>query len=188
VGDQRGELHSPLWKPHRLKTCDKLQDLVIIFFLKAGAYMLNTHWILVANGSEARIFSTDKIFDGQNWQLIKEFDHPESRERDLDLVTDKPGRYQFQSKSGTSGHGAYSEHTEPREVEVERFARQLAEELNGGRVHNLYHQLILIAPPHLHGLLNKYCESNVLNLITHHVEKDYTKLKQRELAMYLKEM
>ncbi|MGB6976269.1 MAG: host attachment protein [Gammaproteobacteria bacterium] len=150
--------------------------------------MLNTHWILVANASEARLFSTHKLGDGKSWQFLKEFNHPASRERDFELTSDKPGRYQFQGKSGTSGHGAYSDRTDPKEVEVERFAQQLAEELNTGRVHNLYHKLILIAPPHFHGLLNKYCDHNVLSLITQHVEKDYTKLRERELALHLKEL
>ena len=148
-----------------------------------GLFMnANTYWILVANSSEAKIFSAEKIT--QEWKLLKEFSHPESREKDTEIVADKFGSY---PNIGTSGSSSYTEATDPQETEIENFARQLAHELNHGRTQNLFHKLVLVAPPRFHGMLNKHCDPHVLNLVINRLEKNYTQLKEHELIPRIQE-
>jgi|688.fasta_scaffold257227_2 protein required for attachment to host cells len=141
---------------------------------------MRTTWILIANSSTARIFQAAKTT--KDMKLICEIDHPESREKAVNLVSDLPGRYR---KSSSSPLSVYEEPTNPKQVEVERFAHQLAHELNEGRNLNKYHDLIIIAPAHFQGLLNKTFNTHVKNLITITLDKDYTRLKQHELLNYL---
>jgi protein required for attachment to host cells len=139
-------------------------------------------WILVAGGSEARIFATEKL--SSDWVLKQEFSHPEAREKDVDLVADKYGEVKDNFEARGS---SYAEPTDPKETEIDNFARQLAKELNLGRTRNEYKKLVVIAPPHFQGLLTKHCDKHTLNLIIKHLEKDYTKLKQHELIPRLRE-
>lgn len=135
--------------------------------------------ILVANASEANVYQTTHL--GQDLNLLNTYTHAASRKKGSELVTDRPGRYQSR---GNTSHGAFVEHTPPKEVEVEHFAHELAAELN--KHYADYDYLIVIAPPHFHGLLNKYYTDTVRDKIAHNVEKNYTKLPQQQLQDFLR--
>ena len=141
---------------------------------------MNT-WVLVANASEARLFGADKI--GEEMEFIKEFEHPESREKGSDLASDRPGHYQ----SKGTGHGTFAEHTDPKDYEVERFAGELAHELEKGRTKNEYKKLILVAAPHFHGLLNTQMNEHTRALVAYSIQKDFTAVEAYELPERLKE-
>lgn len=138
--------------------------------------------ILVANASEARIYKTSKL--GETMALADEYTHPDSRKKGIDLVTDRPGHY----KSRGTGRGVLIEPTPPKEVAYEHFAIQLAQELEKKRKNGLYDHLVLIAPPHFHGLLKKHASTQVLDHVIYEIEKDYTKTTQKELQQHLKDI
>ena len=142
---------------------------------------MNTTWILVANASEARLFGTDKI--GEGMERIKEFKHQESREKGSDLASDRPGHYQ----SKGTGHGAFAEHTDPKDYEAERFAGELANILEEGRTSNKYKKLVLVAAPHFHGLLNTHMNEHTRALVVNNIQKDFTSVESYELPRRLKE-
>lgn len=137
--------------------------------------------VIVANSSEAKMYQTSEL--GQPLNLVEEYSHPESREKGIDLVSDRPGRYK--ARMGL-GRGAYSE-AYPKEVEADRFARELAECLNGINDYQ-YDDLVVIAPPHFNGLLNKHYSRNVRSKIKHVIEKDYTKTPERRLQNILHDL
>lgn len=141
---------------------------------------MKTTWILIANACQARLFEAEKTY--RQMRLITEFSHPESREKVTDLVIDNRGRY-HDTKSSPAG--VYDVPTNPKEVEAERFAHELAKKLDTGRTHNEYVNLVLIAPSHFQGLLNKCCKNQVKERIINTIDKDYTKLKQPQLLKYL---
>ena len=87
--------------------------------------MENT-WVLVANGSEARVFGLTKRSEGL--KLLSEHLHPASRMKGENLASDKPGAYMSDTKSVGVGatHGSYAEPTDPKEYEIDRFAHELA--------------------------------------------------------------
>lgn len=136
-------------------------------------------WIIVANSSNAYLYSMSIKNEKFQCDFIEEFTHPQSRKKDIDLTSDRAGRYY--TKGSTTSRSAYSPPTEPKEHEAEIFAKQLASVLESARLANLYENLIVVAPPHFHGLLNKNCNKNVFSLISKHIEKDYTKLGTKGL-------
>ena len=138
---------------------------------------MNVTWVLIANGSEARLF--EKNDDPKLLSLIKEFNHPESRDKGLDLASDRAGN--FNGEISKAAHGSFTEATSPKEYEVERFAMILTDELDTARNENRYNNLIVVSSPHFHGLLNGYMNEHVAKMVNKHIEKDYTNLKVEEL-------
>lgn len=141
---------------------------------------MNT-WVLVANASEARIFGTEKI--GNPMECMKEFNHPESRDKGMDLTSDRPGHYQ----SKGTGHGAFVESTDPKEYEAERFAAELAKELENGRTNNAYRKLVVVAAPHFHGLINSQLDEHTRAMVVNDIQKDFTDCDVNELPERLKQ-
>ena len=140
---------------------------------------MDTTWILVANASHARLFH---LQTPKTLALVKEFSHPESRERASNLVTDKPGHYE----SDGGKHGNFSPAETPKHREMERFARQLAQELDHNRVTGRYQRLILVAPPAFLGALNGSLTHHVQALVRETVGKDYVHEKPQALLTQLK--
>lgn len=142
-----------------------------------------TTWVLVGNASEAKLFESQNI--GRELNLLKSFSHPESREKREELVSDREGRYQA---NNGQGQGTFVEPSDPKVVEVEKFSRELAHFLETGRTANKFERLIIIMPPHTHGLLKKEINEQLKNMVIHHIEKDYTKMQERELISFLDDL
>lgn len=137
-------------------------------------------WLLVGNASRARLFETQTR--PKTLKLLKEFVHPPSREKRGGLASDRPGHYQNEVKGmeGTT-HGSFNEPIDPKSYEHNRFAMELARELNEGRNHNSYGNLMIVASPHFHGLLNQHMNENVAKMVSNHINKDYTTLDEGKL-------
>lgn len=137
-------------------------------------------WIATANTNTCRIYSYDK--NHSKLSLLKEIQHPEMRLKTSDsLTTDRPGHYQ----ANESARGAYSPHRDAKEVKIDNFSREIAEELDQGRKANSYEKLILIASPHMHGLINHHLNKHVKDLVINNIEKDLQHLNARELLDFL---
>ena len=140
-----------------------------------------TTWILIANASRARVFSTPRR--GRPWTLLQELNHPESRLKGQDISADKPGR--VQQMAGAGSRPAMEPPTPVKEVEAQRFAELLAKVAEDGHGHNTYTRLVLVAPPHFLGLLRQALSDQVTKRVTHGVDKDYTMLREDELPARL---
>ena len=144
-------------------------------------------WILISDSSRARLYSLGAL--NKPMVLREEFDHAASRAKEHDLVTDKPGRMS-QSTAGSAhpGHGSRSSMdpgTSAKEMEHERFARTLTDELNAQFNQNAYARLIVAANPEFLGILRELLSDQVKkNLITS-LNKDYTHLAVKELQEHL---
>lgn len=140
-------------------------------------------WVLVANSSEARLFR----LDGQHLSMIEQFLHPDSRRKDQEITSDHSGHRETRSTgdASTAVYGSFPEPTDPQEFEFDRFARELSQTLDRHRTQNDFRELVLVAPPKFHGMLNKHMPDSLANCITHNVQKDYTSLPERELMEHL---
>jgi len=141
--------------------------------------MANTTWILVANASLAKIYANHGPKKGLT--LLKETEHPESRQKGSDLVTDRPGHMQGVG----NGHGAFQPQTDPKSNAAQHFALELAREFNHGRSTNQFERAILVAPPSFMGLINDKLDGPTASLVSDRFEKDYTKATDRELVGHL---
>ncbi len=141
--------------------------------------MKKDYWLLVANSSLARIFKIEK---GHSLVEITVLEHPESRLRNLDLVSDKPGR-DFES-AGLGRHGLDSGIT-PKQHEFTIFAKYLADYLETARHLGKFERLYIFAGPTLLGLLRQALHPETIKLIKDEVNKDITHLKPEEIASHL---
>ena len=140
---------------------------------------MTTTWFLVANASHAKLFASTGTY--KNLELIKELMHPESRQKNADLVSDRAGHMQ----SSGNGLGARQPQTSPKEHEADRFAQELARELNHGRRTNQFVRLVLISPSAFMGLINGKLDKHTEALIAERYEKDYTQATIKELIKHL---
>lgn len=133
-------------------------------------------WILVANSSLAKLYAN--LGPNKGLKLVKELDHPESRQKNADLVTDRPGAM----AAAGSTYGARQPQTMPKVHEAKVFAQRIAHELYLGRATNAFRRAILVAPPAFMGILNTVLDGPTAQLVTDRFEKDYTKTPEPELA------
>lgn len=136
-------------------------------------------WILVANAGEAYLYKSENLRT-KDLQLIDTFKHPQSREKDAELVTDQPGHFSTDHNS----RSAYEE-IDPKTIEADNFARELGEKLDAGRKNNEYTELLLVAAPAFYGLLNKHLNKHNIKVL--HISKDYTKCKEKELIKHIRD-
>lgn len=140
---------------------------------------MSTTWILVSNASTGRLFRHSGPNKGL--ELIQEFSHPQSREKNANLVSDRPGH----NPGAGNGHGSFVPATLPKEHEADIFALELARELDTGRIGNLYSRLVLVASPSFMGQLKQHLTDAVHKLVSDSVEKDYTRSTDKELSRHL---
>lgn len=137
-------------------------------------------WVINTNTNQCRIYDYHK--KPAKLALVKEISHPENRMKKSEYLTsDKPGHY----RTSSSAHGTYSQDTDPKDVAIDDFAREIARELNHGRTTNTFEKLILITPPHMEGLLHHHLDKHVKDLVIHNIQKDLIHLSDHELLEYL---
>lgn len=145
--------------------------------------MAGNTWILVCDASRAHLYKEEP--NRRGFTLLESMDHEESRSRVRDLTADAQGRKPNGNPGGV-GHGAYpggttngnylgrpgaSQDTDPKEVEAQKFARQLADRLEKGLNEHDYEKLVLVAPPQFLGLL----KSTLTTQVSKHVEDTFSK-------------
>lgn len=138
--------------------------------------------ILVADASRARLFSVES--PTADLKEVDTFVNPEGRLHDGDLTTDRPGR---QADSMNSGRSAMDEANDPKEVETQRFARELVESLDKTRSQGEMEKLYLAAPPKFMGELRKQMKSELKATVVEEIKKDLSQLNARELRKHLPE-
>lgn len=139
-------------------------------------------WVLVADSSSARFFSTDSR-DG----ALEEFEtieHPQGRMHEQDLTSDLPGRA-FDS-SGQGRH-AMGTSVSPKEQSVLGFAEHIAEYLDKAHNHGDFSQLIVAAPPEFLGTLRKKFSANVKRMIVLELDKNLEQQSAAQVRQQLPE-
>jgi protein required for attachment to host cells len=107
-----------------------------------------TTWILLAQRGGACLL--ERNGDGEAPRVIERIEHPEGRQKDGELVTDRPGRA---FDSGGPGRSRYETEETPHDHVAAVFARELAERIERGRIDGRYDELVLAAEPRFLGKL-----------------------------------
>jgi len=133
-------------------------------------------WVVVGDGSRARLF---RVGPRRDWELIRELEHPQTRAKAKDIVTDRQGRV----KQSASPMRSAMQLTKPlHAIEAEHFAHSVARVLESGLADNAYERVALVAPPHFLGLLRATIAPTVAKRVELTLDKDFTALKPDELA------
>jgi protein required for attachment to host cells len=137
-------------------------------------------WVINSNSNLCRIYLYDK--QKPTLQLVKEIHHPENKLKNTDLASDRPGHYQ-----SSGAHGSYAQATNPKEVMIDRFYREIAKELEHARTQNSFDKLIMITAPSTNGALMQHLDKQVKSMVTHNLHKDLVNLTEQALLEYLRE-
>lgn len=140
-------------------------------------------WILAADNSRARIYELHT--PDKTPQQVEEFENPQGRAHNRDLVTDGNGRY-FGKGERNQGHTAPPSESAV-EHEVELFAKRLAAHLEKCRVEQKFDGIRLVAAPKFLGLLRQNLTKEVEKLVEESMAKDVSWFDENALAAYLKE-
>ncbi|MFA6037980.1 MAG: host attachment protein [Legionellales bacterium] len=136
-------------------------------------------WVLAADTTRANIYALGQI-KGE-LVLIKELENPEGRLKDGEIGFDKPGQFD----DPMHGHSESFEHTSPKAVELQQFARTIAKALESGRVNHAFERLVLVVSPHFHGILSKELDPHVIDMIHKIIQKDYMRIPLHELYAHV---
>ncbi len=121
-------------------------------------------WVLVADRSRARIFSTQTPKGAL--REIEDLVHPEARAHERDLTSDRPGR--------SSDRHALGNTNSARDQQATAFAREISLRLEAARTHGNLERLVLICAPDLLGLLRKALSAPLEKLVIMTIDKNLT--------------
>lgn len=143
--------------------------------------IMNNYWVVVADQSKARIFS---VADSRSALLeVGVLEHPEARELEQTLTSDRPGRA-FDTKG--RGRHAMGSTVEPGKQENLRFARQVADHLLAAHNEGRCDRLLLVAGPPLLGLLKDNLDTSS-GLEVSVLEKNLGQYDAQEIRKHLPE-
>lgn len=137
-------------------------------------------WVLVADGTRARILASEGRKSGLKPVPAGEFSTPVPPGREI--ASDRPGR-SFESADG-SRH-AMAPPTDWRQFEKEKFAREVADILNAAAARQEYDRLILVAPAKTLGALRKALDKPAQARVVAEIDKDLTHESDTALAEHI---
>jgi len=142
---------------------------------------MSKHWVMVADKSKARIFTVADPRGALMDEVVLE--HPQAREREQTLTSDRPGR-SFDSKG--QGRHAMGTSVEPDQQETLRFAKQIADHVQAAHNEGRCDRLLLVAGPPLLGLLREPLNT-LTGLRVSEIEKNLGQYDAREIRKHLPE-
>jgi protein required for attachment to host cells len=130
------------------------------------------HWVVITDAGSCRVYETNDALSAfaEVRSLTNERIHLEVAE----LVSDQRGA--TQSRPGGE-RSAFDRHTDPREVERVRFAREVAELLE----QEAPERIVIAAPPRFLGDLRAQLSERVHRAVLATIEHDYVKTPLNEL-------
>lgn len=140
-------------------------------------------WILVADATRARLFE-HRHRPAPPLALVFEDSRPELRDRDWLRNTDQHGRVQ---ESAVAGGHAMEPHTSLDERLRQQYARDLLDRLHAEAQTRPFHNLVLVAPPPMLGVLRKLFDHEFGDRVIGSLDKDLTHLSEHDLREHLRE-
>jgi protein required for attachment to host cells len=138
-------------------------------------------WILTANRAGARILEKQ----GGTLTLLEAIDNHQGRLRDRDIDSDRHGR---SFDRATSARHALSSSESPHEHLAKAFARGLADKLRQARLTGRFERLVIVAEPHLLGLIRGALDAVTARMVIASVAKDLEQISVDALAEHLPEL
>src|SRR6516225_6169295 len=102
----------------------------------------HTTWIIIADGSRARILTPREV--GVGLDIVSETTSAEARVPSREIWADRPGHVQ---ESGYSARHSIEPRHDPHDDRKAEFIRKLASQLNAAAGQERFDSLILFAPP-----------------------------------------
>lgn len=136
---------------------------------------MKTTWILIANSAHARCFLRES--GSRHWSMLTEFDDALGRVKGLELASDRSG-YEANPQGGGA---AYTERSDPRTKEHERFAARLARFCNEGIAAHRCDALAIFASAPFLGEIKEHLDEQARKALRVAAPHDFTNLSGTEL-------
>ena len=136
--------------------------------------------IVVADSTRARIFTTDSA--SLPLVEINTMAHPEGRMHDRDITSDLPGK--DKGSNGSGGH-AYQAQTDPKNHELDIFAKRVAVYLDEVRNANKLSNVLLVSAPEFLGELRGHLSSETNSKVIFELDKNLTHHSIDEIREHL---
>ncbi len=133
-------------------------------------------WVLIADGSRARLFATENSGSALRPALGQEWIGTNLPSRDL--ASDRPGR---SFDSGGEGRHAMEPPTDPKRHAKWSFAHDIAQLLEAERKNNAFESLVVVAPPEVLGDLRSEFGVELRRMVATEINKDLTKVPTHDL-------
>lgn len=139
--------------------------------------MTNIAWVVVANGSKAHVYQWSSL--DQPMAELQCLLNPDERLQSRELGTGP-------TSQGITGRAALAPRQYPKEHLRDEFARRLAHDLDDGRRHDRFHELVVVASnPFLGELLAQLTpETREMLVVSYPI--DVTALPRLELENWLR--
>lgn len=137
-------------------------------------------WVLIADGSRARLFANGGVGKGLEPALDQEFIGTNISSGDI--ASDRPGRT---FDSGGEGRHAMEPPTDPKRHAKYAFAHEIAGILESARKSHRFERLVVVAPPKALGDLRSEFSVELQRMVTAEMNKDLTQVPTRELPDHL---
>lgn len=133
-------------------------------------------WVVVADSSRARFF----FYEGKKEPLreLEDLVHAEGKLKTQDVVSDQQGG------RGIGSH-SFEPVTDVKQQEAIRFAHQIGDKLEQGRVNNEFNDLVLIAPPAFLGTLRQTLNDQIMKLVGKSIDKNLVAQDESNIRNYL---
>jgi protein required for attachment to host cells len=152
---------------------------VQILLFNQKEIIMKLTWILVADSSRARIFTTDT--PSAPLEEIEDFSHVEGRLHDKEITSDLPGRI----KSSAGGGHAFEQPTDPKQHEIDNFAHLIVQFLEDAQNAKRFDHLLIVAAPAFLGLLRNHLSEQIKRLICFELDKDLTVMSASNIRQHL---
>jgi len=139
-----------------------------------------TTWIVIADGSHARIVLNDGPGKGVKAGPERTFSAVNVAGREI--MADRPGR---SFDSAGQGRHAMEPRTDPREVEQQKMLHELAKYLEQEAKKGSYDRLVIVAPPRALGSLRSELPPGARTKVSGELDKDLTQVAIHDLAGHL---
>ena len=140
-----------------------------------------TVWIVVADGEHARFVAPapKRAFHTQ-----RAFESASAHKKSSDLGTDRPTR-STESATGTS-HAITPKH-DLHDMEKQKFAHQVAHEINLASAQRAFDEVVLVAPAHTLKEIRDKLDTTTAAKLVGTLQKDLIRVPDHELAPHLDE-
>jgi protein required for attachment to host cells len=125
-----------------------------------------TLWIAIADGEHARFVKPD---ENNVLHTVQAVDSASAHLRSRELGSDRPGR---SVESATSARHAVGQRHDLHEMEKEKFARLVADELNAATARDEFDELLLVAPARVMHELREALGQAALSRLVGTLDKD----------------
>lgn len=136
-------------------------------------------WVVVADGSRARLFNRLK---NRQLEELETLVAPEGRLHEGELVSDRGGHVE-----AVGGRGHDMAGRSAKEHEAQAFAKRIAARLEEARVASTLERLVLVAPPKFLGHLRSSLSPAAAGMVALTIDKELTQLPVDKLVGHLPE-